>query len=253
LSDTRTTEKQQSSVTADREILALAPSPIRLLWEKAPLSALLLAPRDSNTPAVIVDCNAMACAMYGYTRVELIGRNIDLIEFRPRSEKDIGNWLQALHQHGRLESHSQHKRKDGTAFPVENFDSLIAIDGRELVLRMELDATARLATEDAMRQEHNFIRALLNTTPDYVYFKDRASRFLMVSRAVAKNAGLDDPTKIIGTTDFDYSSPTHARKAFEDEERIMKTGQPIVDALEKETLDVRHSLKIKEYLSELII
>ncbi len=76
---------------------------------------------------------------------------------------------------------------------------------------------------------------LMNYIPEVVYFKDRKSRFLHISRAGAKKHGLDDPEEAKGKTDFDFFSKEHARKAYEDEKKIIETGEPIVGKEEKET------------------
>ena len=39
---------------------------------------------------------------------------------------------------------------------------------------------------------------------------------------------------MIGKSDFDYFSEEHARPAFEDEQRIIQTGQPVVGLVERE-------------------
>ncbi|MEO5958039.1 MAG: PAS domain-containing protein, partial [Opitutaceae bacterium] len=70
--------------------------------------------------------------------------------------------------------------------------------------------------------------------PDDVYFKDRRSRFIAVSKSVVRRFGGATRAQIIGRTDFDFFSPTHAREAYEDEQRIIRTGQPMVEKLEKE-------------------
>jgi PAS domain S-box-containing protein len=47
--------------------------------------------------------------------------------------------------------------------------------------------------------------------------------------------GLRDPAEAVGKTDFDFFSEEHARPAFEIEQNIIKTGQPVIDLEEKET------------------
>ena len=207
---------------------------LRALWEKSPLSIMLFEPNDPGIPVKIVDCNPRACEMHGYTREELIGRSVDFIEKNPWTA-NAPNWISELRQHRRLEGEGEHRRKDGTTFHIEYFTSLIVINGHELVIGMDRDSTARIQTEIALRHERSITRALLDNIPDHVYCKDRASRFLIVSRALATKFGLSDPAQAIGKTDFDFFSEEHARQAFEDEQRIITTGQPLLDLMEKET------------------
>lgn len=83
--------------------------------------------------------------------------------------------------------------------------------------------------------EEDLLKAFLHHVPDGVYFKDRHSRFVRISRSLALRFGLNDPTEAINKTDFDMFSEEHAKEAFDDEQEIVRTGQPIVEKEEKET------------------
>jgi diguanylate cyclase (GGDEF)-like protein/PAS domain S-box-containing protein len=83
--------------------------------------------------------------------------------------------------------------------------------------------------------EQRLLHAFLKHIPDGVYFKDRESRFVLISQSLALRFALSDPAEAIGKTDFDMFSPEHARQAFDDEQEIIRTGQPVVEKEEKET------------------
>jgi PAS domain S-box-containing protein len=85
------------------------------------------------------------------------------------------------------------------------------------------------------RQEQSLMNALMDRIPDTIYFKDAQSRFIKISRSQAERFDLSDPDQAVGKTDFDFFSEEHARPAYEDEQRIIRTGQAIVDLEEKET------------------
>jgi sigma-B regulation protein RsbU (phosphoserine phosphatase) len=74
----------------------------------------------------------------------------------------------------------------------------------------------------------------LNHSEDNIYFKDRQSRFVLVNDAFARYFGAATPAEFIGKSDFDLFSDEHARPAFEDEKRIMETGEPMLGMEEKE-------------------
>ena len=121
------------------------------------------------------------------------------------------------------------------------------------------DTTEQKRAEAKLAYEQQLFQALLETTPDSIYFKDLESRFVRVSRAKAEstlqtvrkshraahpNDKPDDwpphlaGTKqfadwLIGKTDFDTFLEEHARVAFEDEQEIIRTGQPVIGKLQK--------------------
>ena len=79
------------------------------------------------------------------------------------------------------------------------------------------------------------LRAILEHLPDSIYFKDRDSRFIRVNAALARKAGAASPEALVGRSDFDLFTPEHAAPAFEAEQRIVATGEPLLDCEEKET------------------
>ena len=85
------------------------------------------------------------------------------------------------------------------------------------------------------RIEQESLDAFLEHIPDLVYFKDRASRFVRLSRSLATHFGLNDPAQAINKTDFDFFSREHAEQAFADEQEILRSGQSITGKEEKET------------------
>ncbi len=76
------------------------------------------------------------------------------------------------------------------------------------------------------------IKTIINYSNDTIYFKDKESKFILVGKAQADRFGIDDPQKAIGKCDFDFFPEDQARKAFEDEQRIIKTGNPILGKIE---------------------
>lgn len=101
--------------------------------------------------------------------------------------------------------------------------------------RQITDIGARKAMEEALAMERHLLQTMLDNVPDHIYFKDLQSRFLRISTADARWHNLDDPSQAIGKTDFDFFSAEHAEQAYADEQRIIATGEPMLNVEEKET------------------
>ena len=99
---------------------------------------------------------------------------------------------------------------------------------------LQAEITARARTEAALTYERDLLRSLLDHSPDMIYFKDAQSRFIKASKTMAENFGMTSPAELEGKTDFDFFAEEHARPAFEDEQEIIRTGQPVIGIVEKE-------------------
>jgi PAS domain S-box-containing protein len=116
--------------------------------------------------------------------------------------------------------------------------TLAATVGAYAVGLLGLIALARRLhrTRTRLVAERNLLHSLMTYANDSIYFKDRTSRFLRISNALARRLGLDDhPASAEGKTDFDFFTEEHARPAYEDEQEVMRTGEPLVGKEERET------------------
>jgi PAS domain S-box-containing protein len=106
------------------------------------------------------------------------------------------------------------------------------IVGVQVLLR---DVSDRHQAEEALRLERDLLHSLMDNIPDSIYFKDRDSRFLRVSRQMAQKFGLGSSEQAIGKTDADVFTSEHAQQALADEQEIIRSGEPLVARLERET------------------
>lgn len=113
--------------------------------------------------------------------------------------------------------------------PANGSTPPLRVDG---VLR---DVTDHKQFEIALEQEKSLLVALMDTVHDSIYFKDTQSRFTRISRGLATRLGLSEPAEALGKTDFDFFSAEHAQQAFDDEQEVMRSGQPLIGKEEKET------------------
>ena len=84
-------------------------------------------------------------------------------------------------------------------------------------------------------KELSLLKNLMDNIEDNIYFMDREGRIILINQAGAKWLGFNSPKEVIGKTDIDIFTNEHGRAAFEDGQRIMETGEPIIGLEEKET------------------
>jgi PAS domain S-box-containing protein len=87
--------------------------------------------------------------------------------------------------------------------------------------------------EEALAAERNLFRTVIDAVPDYIYVKDLEHRFLLVNKASWEDTpGFSGESDFIGKTDFDILPHDYAKRYREDEQHIIASGQPMVNAEE---------------------
>ncbi len=88
------------------------------------------------------------------------------------------------------------------------------------------DITERLQTMNALRSSQQMLQLILDTAPQRIFWKDTTSNYLGCNRAFARDAGLADPSEIIGKNDFDLIWRDNAPLYRADDALVMSSGQP---------------------------
>ena len=181
--------------------------------------------------------NPRLAEIYGYTPEEMLRvctvQNIvhaaDWPIVEQQIQRRIANEVATVHYDFRGQ------RKDGSLIFVEVLGSRTEYGGRPAIAGTLVDITERKRAERGLAEASSLLQAMLDNCPEYIYFKDIESRFVRCSKSFAKNLHLPDVNVLEGKNDFDIFTEEHARTAYEDEQRIIRTGEPIVGKLERET------------------
>jgi PAS domain S-box-containing protein len=164
----------------------------------------------------------------GYTESDSIGRTSLEMNIWVKPE-DRAYMVKEVSTKGKLKNfEAQFLSKDGNILYGLLSASIIDLDGVPHILTVVRDLTSMVRAKEALAKEQFLINALMNNLTDHVYFKDLNSRFIRNNRAHALSFGLTDPEQVTGKSDFDFFTEQAARQAFEDEQTIIKTGQPIL-------------------------
>jgi PAS domain S-box-containing protein len=79
---------------------------------------------------------------------------------------------------------TRHRRKNGEVFEVEISTNGVDYGGAKMVLCVCRDATERKRAEQIIRENEQRLRTLINSTPDFICFKDGQNRWLEANQAL---------------------------------------------------------------------
>jgi len=88
--------------------------------------------------------------------------------------------------------------------------------------------------EEESKKTHELLKTLMDNIPDSIYFKDEQNKFILVNKAKAEHWHTT-PEQMIGKTDYDFLPKEEAEQAYNDDNHVLKTGEPIIDKIEKIT------------------
>ncbi len=90
------------------------------------------------------------------------------------------------------------------------------------------NALARHLSEKSVKNAERTLRAILDTVPCGITWKDMESRFLGVNRTFAQCAGVDEPESLLGQTDADVFENDVTERHGELERQVMETGETLL-------------------------
>ncbi len=146
-------------------------------------------------------------------------------EYRIRTPEDREKWIR------------------GRSFPIRDQDGrLIRVAGiaeeiteqkrhEEALIRAQADAEAanrKLAAQHAiLDDERKLLRTFIDNVPDLMFVMDSESRFVVANPELARWAGVEKPEDLVGKSEIDVFSPEVARRMYEDDQRVIRSGKPM--------------------------
>ena len=163
------------------------PKPWSLL-EAAP-DAIVIVNRDGR----ILLVNAQTEALFGYSRLELLGKPVEILipdKFHAGHQTLRGSYNvdpQARPMHAGLNLRA--RRKDGSDFPADISLSPFETPDGVLIMANIRDISDRVASEAKVRESESRYRALLEAAPDAIVIVDRDGKVVLVNGQTEKLFG----------------------------------------------------------------
>lgn len=130
----------------------------------------------------IVDANPAACAFYGYSLEEVIGKKI--FDINILTEGQIQEEMQKARQEERQHFFFRHQLASGKIRDVEVYTGTITRHGRLLLYSIIHDITDRVRAENAIRKSEAQWDRTFNSFADIVTMQDVDFRLVKVNQAV---------------------------------------------------------------------
>jgi PAS domain S-box-containing protein len=213
----------------DRTTLAESEAWYRTMLEQAADAVFM---RDET--GRILDANRKACQSLGYTREELLSKNVweidpDALQF---GKRDLWGRIMAGES---FTFESRQRRKDGSIFPVEVTLGSVRLPLGPAVLSIVRDITERKRAESLLGESRRMLYLVLDTIPVRVFWKDTEGRFLGCNRTFAGDASFDSPKALIGKDDYDMGWKDQADLYRADDQQVITSGVPKLQYEELQT------------------
>lgn len=93
----------------------------------------------------------------------------------------------------------------------------------------------RKQAEQALGDEHNLLRAVIDNLPDHIFLKDTKGHYVLDNIAHMRFLGMTSTTQLIGKTVRDFFPAEESAKFEADDQSVISTGQPIFNREECRT------------------
>jgi len=178
----------------------------------------------AGVPGKYLEVNDVACRMLQYTRDELLKkgpleiatgtRSIPLEEINARFVTE-----------GKAFFETEHRRNDGTIFPVEVNAHVVNIGGKNVVLSVVRDITERRKQEQALRKSEERFKQIAETAGEWIWEADPDGRFTYSSPVVTPILGYS-PEEVTGKFFFEFFIPDEREGLKKEAYALLSRKQP---------------------------
>lgn len=135
---------------------------------------------DQN--GIILDVNLRFTKLFGFTRKELIGKNIDQGFIHPDDVREYGTKMTKQSANSSVKFESVRKKKDGTKFPVLISASPLKIDNKTTrIVCLYQDISTQKVFENNIRQNEEKFVSLFKSNPLAALYQDHDGNILDIN------------------------------------------------------------------------
>jgi PAS domain S-box-containing protein len=183
--------KTDTGASAAEERLRASESKYRTLFESS-TDGIFIVGLDGR----LLDANPAAYTRLGYTREEFLALDIRLLDAPEYAARVPERFRQVLEEGSAL-FESAHRRKDGSAMPVEVNSRLLEHGGRTVFFSVIRDITERKRAEEEIAAQRAMLQQILDTSSVAIFLVDNGGRITHANRCMAEMFGRR-PEELLG-------------------------------------------------------
>jgi PAS domain S-box-containing protein len=98
-----------------------------------------------------------------------------------------------------------------------------------VIIGTHVDITRHKKAEEAIQRDRILLRTLIDSLPDTIYVKDIKARKIIANRADVACIGCSSEEEVLGKTDLDLFKNGIGNRGYEDDMRILRSGEAIIN------------------------
>ena len=157
----------------------------RTLFESAG-DAIFIVDAEGEEIGKILDANPAAAEMHGYTLDELLELNLIKDIDLPDDAKGAPDIIRRIFDGEWIQTEIEHKRKDGTVFPVEISAGLLEYMDHKYILAVDRDISERKKMEDLILQSKLDWEDTFDTITDMITIHDKDYTIIRANKTAAE-------------------------------------------------------------------
>ena len=170
-----------------------------------------------------VDASSVACERLGYTVEELRRLHVWDIELEVPDATAFRRLHSAAHDGETVSVRGEHRRKDGSTFPVDVRVKRVAFDDREFLVASARDVTQERQLETALRKSEATLRAIFEQAPSYIVTSNLEGQLTAINHILP---GLSRD-KVIGKPITSFIDPSIRDEIAQKLDDVIRTGEPV--------------------------
>lgn len=172
-----------------------------------------------------IDINKGFTNITGYKSKETFGKSaLELnLWLNPEQREE---YLKILKKQGEIHNYEfDLLKKTGEIVTCLLSSQVVELSGEKCDISVVKNISDRKKAEKELTEQHNLLKALINTLPEVIYVKNTEHKFILGNKAFSHRYGVEIPEKLYGLTDFDLGSYEDARKNHDFEEKLLQSGK----------------------------